>query len=79
MRCRWCKAPVIYIMSDGHEVKCDPQAVPYKALPNGPEELMLPTGVRIRCTTFIGMSVPDGVAYRMHWKNCPGPKRKKGV
>lgn len=76
MRCRKCGQPVIFIQSYGRMEKCDPQAIPYKYLPNGPDELLLPTGEKVRCTTFIGMSKPDGVAYRMHYRTCPG--RKKG-
>ncbi len=77
MRCRWCKAPVIYIMSEGYEVKCDPEAVPYREIPNGREVLMLSTGQRIRGTTYIGMGVADGLAYRLHYQNCPGPKNRR--
>ena len=71
MQCRWCKAPVIYIMSWGEEVKCEPEPVKYYAVPNGPIEFILNTGDRVRGIRYSGIyGPPTGVAYLPHWRVC---------
>ena len=77
MRCRWCKAPVIYIMSYGEEVKCEPEPVPYYKVPNGPIEFILNTGERVRGVRYNGMcGQPHGKAYIPHWRVCGKYKRR---
>ncbi len=70
MRCRWCGAPLLFIMSWGEEVRCEPEPVKYCYVPNGPIEFILNTGDRIRGTIYNGMVPADGVAYLPHWRVC---------
>lgn len=48
---------------------CDAQAMSYRVVPGGPENIMKPNGELVR-GYWMESGQGDGVGYRPHWASC---------
>lgn len=68
--CNRCGAAITFIRTKaGKAMPCDAQAVPYRVVPGGPENIMKPDGELVR-GYWLESGQGDGVGYRPHWASC---------
>lgn len=71
-KCKSCGKPIIWVKTpSGRSMPCDPELVPYCAVPKAKDKIVTPAGSVLSCEYKEDGQGATGLGYIPHWATCP--------